>query len=749
MAMSSMSFVLRSGFLFVAFVSVGCGNRQEGAAPPERRSQALSGPIFTETWEGGADGWVDGSGSPPVLVADPDVPSNTVQQISRAASGGDYFSPPTNVTAGETYCASARVKWVGGGTPFLGIQRLDAGGSQIELNWLIGTSYADPLGPTTAVSASTTAWQTVSHTLTMPAGTTQIRLVDELWSGASKAGSNLAYLDDISIAIGACAPTVDGGTPPPVAYVQGWESGPGGWMDRASNAPTLVTDATSPSGPTVQEIARATSGGDYFSPPIDVTAGQTYCASALVKWVGGGAPFLGIQRLDGSGSQIELNWLVGASYTDPLGPVTEVSSSATGWQAVSRTFAMPAGTTQIQLVSELWSGASKAGSNLAYLDDIGIASGACPAPPVLSYVQGWESGAGGWMDRASNLPTLVTDATSPSGPTVQSIDRATSGGDYFSPQIDVTPGQAYCASVLVKWVGGGAPFLGIQRFDASGSQIELNWLIGPSYSDPLGPVTEVNSSATGWQTVSRTFTMPAGTVQIQLVDELWSGASKGGGDLAYLDDIGIARGACATPAIDGGTADAGGTSSSVVYAQDWESGTGGWMDKVGGLPTLVADGTSPFGSTVQSIDRATSAGDYSSPWFGVTGGQSYCVSAAVKWGGTGATPFIGLQPSSAAAPVWIVGGTGYADAFGPVQVVSPSNSDWQQFQYTVAMPAGATQARLWVELFSGESTAGANQAYFDGFAIANGACVASTPDAGISPDSSAPTADAPTGPDGS
>jgi hypothetical protein len=414
-------------------------------------------------------------------------------------------------------------------------------------------------------------------------------VASELWDGASKGGSNLAYLDDIAITAGACAAGAS------VPYVQGWESGVGGWMDKAGGAPTLVTDATSPSGSTVQSIDRATSGGDYFSPQIDVTGGEVYCVSALVKWVSGGAPFLGVQRFDSGGSAVQLNWLIGSSYTDPLGPVTEVSSSASGWQTVSHTLTMPAGTTQIRLVSELYGGESKGGSNLGYLDDIAIGAGAC-----VPYVQGWESGVGGWTDKSGSAPTLVTDATSPSGPMVQMIDRATSGGDYFSPQVSVTAGHSYCVSALVKWVSGGAPFLGVRRFDSSGNAVDLNWLIGVSYTDPLGPVTEVSTSASGWQTISRTLSMPTGTTQVRLVSELYGGTSKGGGDLAYLDDIGIAAGACAAAA-------------SVPYVQDWESGTGGWMDRTGSPPTLATDGTSPSGSAVQSIDRATSGGDYSSP----------------------------------------------------------------------------------------------------------------------------------------
>jgi hypothetical protein len=69
-----------------------------------------------------------------------------------------------------------------------------------------------------------------------------------------------------------------------------------------------------------------------------------------------------------------------------------------------------------------------------------------------------------------------------------------------------------------------------------------------------------------------------------------------------------------------------------------------------------------------------------------------------------------------------------------VQAVSTSETGWQQFQYTVVMPAEATQARLNVELYADETKPGADLAYFDGFAITEGACVPPTSDGGVSSD---------------
>ena len=503
-------------------------------------------------------------------------------------------------------------------------------------------------------------------------------------------------------------------------YSEDFESGVGGWADSSGTPPVLASDATSASGPGVMTVARATAGGDYFSPAIAVTGGQTYCVSAAVKWSGGGAPFVGLQP---STSTVPI-WLIGASgYQDAFGPVQAVSASETGWQEFQYTVVMPAEATQAWLNVELFSGVTKPGGNLAYFDGFAISEGACvpptsdagvsadsSVPPVYSipYVEQFESGTGGWSDRSGASATLASDGTSPAGSAVLSVARATAGGDYFSPAITVTGGQTYCVSAALKWSGGGAPFVGLQP---STSTVPI-WLIGASgYQDAFGPVQAVSASETGWQEFQYTVVMPAEATQARLNVELFSGESKPGENLAYFDGFAITDGACVY---------------SIPYVEQFESGTGGWSDRSGASATLASDGTSPAGASVLSVARATGGGDYFSPAITVTGGQTYCVSAALKWSG-GGTPFVGLQPSTSTVPIWLIGASGYQDAFGPVQAVSASETGWQEFQYTVVMPAEVTQAWLNVELFSGESKPGENLAYFDGFAITEGACVYSIP----------------------
>jgi hypothetical protein len=120
------------------------------------------------------------------------------------------------------------------------------------------------------------------------------------------------------------------------------------------------------------------------------------------------------------------------------------------------------------------------------------------------------------------------------------------------------------------------------------------------------------------------------------------------------------------------------------------------------------------------VSRTASGGDYFSPWIAVTGGEAYCASLSLRWAGTGAMPFIGVQLTNT-APIWIVG-SGYTDVWGPVREVSPSDMGWQQFGVTIQVPPGATAARFAVELWSGVVYGGENGARFDGFALTAGAC---------------------------
>jgi hypothetical protein len=606
------------------------------------------------------ENWLDRNGVAPTLVADGTVPSGLpVMQVTRNTAGGDYFSPWTAVTGGNTYCVSANIRWAGGSVPFVGI---DTTGTWV--NWLMGSAYTDPLfGATTVVGATASGWQSLSRQIVMPAGATQARLSVELWDGEMKAGADEAYFDSVQIVSGSCA-----GSPPP-----------GSWLDGSGVAATLVPDNTAPSGQPVMQVTRDTAGGDYFSPWAAVTGGNTYCVSANIRWVGGSAPFVGI---DTTGTFV--NWLMGAPYTDSVfGATTVVSATANGWQSLSRQIMIPAGATQARLSIELWDGETKAGADEAYFDNVNIAAGSC------------------WLDGSGVAATLVTDNTAPSGQPVMQVTRDTAGGDYFSPWAAVTGGNTYCVSANIRWVGGSAPFVGI---DTTGTFV--NWLMGAPYTDSVfGATTVVSATASGWQSLSRQIMIPAGATQARLSIELWDGETKAGADEAYFDSVQIVSGSCAE-----------------------SPPPASWLDGSGVAATLVPDNTAPSGQPVMQVTRDTAGGDYFSPWAAVTGGNTYCVSANIRWVG-GSAPFVGIDTTGVN---WLMGSAYTDPVFGATTVVSATASGWQSLSREIVMPAGATQARLSVELWNGQTKAGSDEAYFDNAQIAAGSCAAIPgPDAGV------------------
>jgi hypothetical protein len=168
------------------------------------------------------------------------------------------------------------------------------------------------------------------------------------------------------------------------AYEQNWESGAAGWLGKLGDQPIISIDPTAPSPPHAQVINRVAGGGDYFSPAIPVTAGNTYCVAAWINWTGGGWPSLGFNRLDQAGGIIQENWMMGGppGTSDNLGGViVTVPQTAVGWNWYARSVTMPSGTAFIRLKNEAFSGAGKAGATLSSFDDIALLNGPCPAAP--------------------------------------------------------------------------------------------------------------------------------------------------------------------------------------------------------------------------------------------------------------------------------------------------------------------------------------------------------------------------------
>ncbi|MDP6716585.1 MAG: hypothetical protein QF368_18440, partial [SAR202 cluster bacterium] len=170
-------------------------------------------------------------------------------------------------------------------------------------------------------------------------------------------------------------------------YIQDWENGPQGWFGKhGPNDPVvLVDDPTAPSGSMVQQLTRRTGAGDYFSPLIPVTSGQTYCAGAWIKWLSGARPFVGFDGYD-HGRRDGRYWLIGREgYGSSLGgndTVTPVLADIDEWRWHEKQFTIGFGDSLIRLTNELSGETVKPGPDLAYFDDLSVRLGQCDGQPT-------------------------------------------------------------------------------------------------------------------------------------------------------------------------------------------------------------------------------------------------------------------------------------------------------------------------------------------------------------------------------
>jgi hypothetical protein len=164
---------------------------------------------------------------------------------------------------------------------------------------------------------------------------------------------------------------------------------------------------------------------------------------------------------------------------------------------------------------------------LVLLVVLGLASLPARAQGSIFY-EDWESGVGAWTGGV----TLAHDASSLAGPTVQEITTDGGGGQFFSPGITVAAGT-YCLSAWIRWTSGHWPFVGLVWTGVP------EWLIGAPGDAP----TAVPDDAVGWHYYQAAFEVPS-DASIEVKDELWNQATKGGDDLADFDGITLTAGAC-------------------------------------------------------------------------------------------------------------------------------------------------------------------------------------------------------------
>ncbi len=177
--------------------------------------------IYFQGWENGTAGWYSklGPGDPIEIVDDPVHSGTYSQKVLRVEAASHYLSPLIKVTAGERYRVSAWIKWVSGGWPFVGVSRYNEFGSPMglpllndppytapRLIWLIGKSDYhtregyDPVGGLVTPVPIVDEWNYYEKIFTVPEGTAYVRIMTELWKGASRDEDEpLAYFDDIAM----------------------------------------------------------------------------------------------------------------------------------------------------------------------------------------------------------------------------------------------------------------------------------------------------------------------------------------------------------------------------------------------------------------------------------------------------------------------------------------------------------------------------------------------------------------------
>ena len=175
-----------------------------------------------------------------------------------------------------------------------------------------------------------------------------------------------------------CSPS--SGCVAPAVISNDFETGIGTWHSKwgPSDPVTVVVDPTAPVGPHVVKVTRLDSGGEYFTDPLAIQGGKTYCFSGRMRWVSGGWPYFGIDAF-GSGPGVGEHWLIGHDgYPDGYGgTVAAIPENASGWNQYNKTITLGAGITSFDFKVESFSGQSKGGPPEVYFDDISLSDGAC------------------------------------------------------------------------------------------------------------------------------------------------------------------------------------------------------------------------------------------------------------------------------------------------------------------------------------------------------------------------------------
>jgi len=183
------------------------------------------------------------------------------------------------VTGGQQLCVQAAIKWT---SRFRTVRRA---GDDCQWRFpgrILGDR--DVMFGTTPVSTTDTGWQSLSEP--WPFRRTSPLCGGLASSGRRHQGRLRSRLLRRPVHCQWRVRRYDSAVPAGLAVRHRRLDGPG--ANRPRWLPTRPRRTVQQSSP-----RRTGIGGDFFSPVIGVTGGQDYCVQAAIRWVGGGAPFVG------------------------------------------------------------------------------------------------------------------------------------------------------------------------------------------------------------------------------------------------------------------------------------------------------------------------------------------------------------------------------------------------------------------------------------------------------------------------
>jgi hypothetical protein len=134
------------------------------------------------------------------------------------------------------------------------------------------------------------------------------------------------------------------------------------------------------------------------------------------------------------------------------------------------------------------------------------------------------------------------------------------------------------------------------------------------------------------------------------------------------------------------------TCQKLLFAEDWESGAGGWWTADAG-PIVVSSETAPCAGHFQTEAVSFAGGRvFSRTVVPTRGGEAYCLTAWAR-GTPGAIPFVGIHLTDAAGNPgpnehWLIGMDGYPTGYGDVVTPVTSDNNWRFYAKSFVMDPG-------------------------------------------------------------